>query len=206
MLDLNIIFSIRLIRFDRNLTARLIKKYLNNNQQGFTLVELIVVVVIIGILSSIAVPSFQNASKKARQRGVAAQISTYIKGAQAFYTEYGSPIKNAGNLSQFVDVIECRYHLISRCKGQVNNHRNMGQSFAGATGWNSTSGMYTITMRSSDQNRFRLNAFPQRQDSNSSIRSNEDYGVSGCYNYLSGSTRVVIWDQIGHRAVRDLNC
>lgn len=189
-----------------NLTSRVVRKYLNNNQQGFTLVELIVVVVIIGILSSIAIPSFQNASKKARQRGVAAQISTYIKGAQAFYTEYSSPIRNAGDLSNFVNVIECRYHLINKCKGQVNNHRNMGQSLSGSNQWNSTSGMYTISMRSSDQNRFRLNAFPQRQDSSSSIRSDEDYGVSGCFNYASGATSVVIWDQIGHRAVRDLNC
>ena len=188
------------------MTARIFRKYLNRNQEGFTLVELIVVVVIIGILSSIAVPSFQDATKKARQRGVAAQISTYIKGAQAFYTEYGTPIRNAGNLSEFVDVIECRHHLISICKGQANNHRNMGQSFAGSDQWNSTSGMYTITMRSSDQNRFRLNAFPQRQDSNSSIRSDEDYGVSGCFNYSTGVTGVVIWNQIGHRAVRDLDC
>ena len=54
--------------------------------------------------------------------------------------------------------------------------------------------------------RFRLNAFPQRQDSNSSIRSDEDYGVSGCFNYSTGVTGVVIWNQIGHKAVRDLDC
>ena len=183
------------------MSARLIK-----NEEGFTLVELIVVVVIIGILSSIAVPSFQDATKKARQRGAAAQIGTYLKWAQAFYTEYGTPIRNAGNLGEFVDVIECRYHLIRICKGQANNHRNLGQSFSRSDQWNSTSGMYTITMRSSDQNRFRLNAFPQRQDSNSSIRSDVDYGVSGCFNYASGITKVVIWNQIGHKAVRDLNC
>ena len=199
-------FRIDLDKFDLVLVARIVRKYLSNNQEGFTLVELIVVVVIIGILSSIAVPSFQNASKKARQRGVAAQISTYIKGAQAFYAEYVSTIRNAGDLSQFVDVIECRHHLINLCKGQANNHRNMGQSAAGSNQWNSTSGMYTISMRSSDQNRFRLNAFTQRQDSRSSIRSDEDYGVSGCYNYSTGATSVVIWDQIGHRAVKDLNC
>ena len=32
------------------------------------------------------------------------------------------------------------------------------------------------------------------------------YGVSGCFNYSTGVTGVVIWNQIGHRAVRDLDC
>ena len=161
----------------------------------------------IGILSSIAVPSFQLASKKARQRGVAAQISTYIRAAQTFYGEYSSPIRNAGDLSNYVDVIECRYHLVRRCSESQNSlNRNMGQAFSGSTQWNSTSGMYTITMRSSDNNRFRLNAVPQRQDSLARRLSDEDFGVSGCLNYSTGATQVVVWNQIGHRAVRDLNC
>ena len=188
------------------MTARLIKKYLNNNQQGFTLIELIVVVVIIGILSSIAVPSFQLASKKARQRGVAAQISTYIRAAQAYYGEYSSPIRNAGDLGNYVDVIECRVHLISRCSQEADIHRNLVHSFPGSDQWNSTSGLYTISMRSGDNNRFRLNAYPQRQVTSGSLRSNEDFGVSGCLNYSTGATQVVVWNQIGYRAVRDLNC
>ena len=185
---------------------KFIKKYFDNNQEGFTLIEIIVVVSTISILTAIGAPSFQFVAKKARQRGVAAQISTYIRAAQAFYSEYSSPIRNAGDLSQYVDVIECKHHLLSECSKPKDTHRNMGQSFPGSDQWNSTSGMYTITMRSSDQNRFRLNAFPQRQDSNSSIRSDEDFGVSGCFNYITGTTQVVVWDQIGYRAVKDLNC
>ena len=186
---------------------KLTKKYVNKNQKGFTLVELIVVVVMVGILTSIAVPSFQFVTKKARQRGVAAQISTYIKAAQAFYGEYSSPITNAGDLDNYVDVIECRYHLIRLCRESLRSlHRNMGQTAAFATQWNSTSGMYTITMRSSDNDRFRLNAVPQRQDSWARRLSDEDFGVSGCLNYTTGSTQIVVWDQVGYRAVKDLEC
>ena len=188
------------------MASKVVRKYLNNNQEGFTLVELIVVVVMISILNSIAVPSFQLVSKKVRQRGVAAQISTYIRAAQAFYGEYSSPIRNAGDLSNYVDVIECRYHLIRMCNESQNSlHRNMA-AYGWATRWNSTSGMYTITMRSSDNNRFRLNAVPQRQDSLARRLSDEDFGVSGCLNYSTGATQVVVWNQVGHRAVRDLNC
>ena len=60
-----------------------------NSQSAFTLVELIVVVVIIGILSSIAIPSFQNASDKAKQKEASSMIASYLKAAQAYYTEYG---------------------------------------------------------------------------------------------------------------------
>jgi len=204
-LNLNTIFSIRLDRFDRNLTARLIKKYLNNNHEGFTLVELIVVVVIIGILSAIAIPSFQNASKKARQKGAAAQISTYIKAAQAFYAEFGLSVSKAGDLANYMNVVECRYHMINYCKS-TNNHRDVGVSEPTTKAWNSTSGMYTMTMRSSNSNRFRLNALPQRQDTWKSTYSNEDYGVSGCFNYTTGATKLISWEKLGFREVKDLNC
>ena len=187
------------------MTARLIRKYLNRNQEGFTLVELIVVVVIIGILSAIAIPSFQNASKKARQKGAAAQISTYIKAAQAFYTEFEIPVSKAGDLANYMNVVECRYHMINYCK-RTNNQRDVGVSEPTKKAWNSTSGMYTITMRSSDNNRFRLNALPQRQDTWTSTYSNEEYGVSGCFNYNTGATKVTSWDKLGYREVKDLNC
>ena len=188
------------------MTARLIRKYLNRNQEGFTLVELIVVVVIIGILSAIAIPSFQNASKKAKQSGAAAQIGTYIKAAQAFYSEFGMPVQNAGSLANYMNVVECNYHLVSYCKS-TNNQRDIGVAYPASRAWNSTSGLYTLTMRSSDNNRFRLNALPQRQDIGlRQAYSYVDYGVSGCFNYSTGATKIILWNKLGYREVKDLNC
>ena len=52
--------TIKLDRFVPKLTARIFRKHLNKNQEGFTLVELIVVVVMIDFITQVQSHLFQH--------------------------------------------------------------------------------------------------------------------------------------------------
>lgn len=58
------------------------------NQAGFSLVELMVVVAIIGILASLAIPSIGKYMAKARQSEAKTQLASLYTAEKAFYAEY----------------------------------------------------------------------------------------------------------------------
>ena len=47
-----------------------------NRKSGFTLVEILIVVIILGILAAIVIPQFTNASQDARKSNLASQVQT----------------------------------------------------------------------------------------------------------------------------------
>lgn len=50
---------------------------MKSNQQGFTLIELMIVVAIIGILAAIAIPAYQNYTKKANDSSCLSEMKSY---------------------------------------------------------------------------------------------------------------------------------
>ncbi len=65
------------------------KKGRNLPEKGFTLVELMIVIVIVGVLSAVALPNFLSQTNKAKGTEARSQISAVIKGASASYLENG---------------------------------------------------------------------------------------------------------------------
>ena len=59
--------------------------------EGFTLVEILIVVVIIGILAAVAVPTYLNYVKKSRGGEAELYINTIFKQAAIYYTDHGMP-------------------------------------------------------------------------------------------------------------------
>jgi type IV pilus assembly protein PilA len=65
-------------------------KLLRNNQSGFTLVELMVVVAIIGILATLAIPQYNKFQAKARQSEAKIALSGLSTAEETYRGENGS--------------------------------------------------------------------------------------------------------------------
>lgn len=93
-------------------------KTLKNNK-GFSLVELMVVVAIIGILSSIAIPSINKYIARARQSEAKANLSLIYTSNKAFFAEFNA--------------YDTRFDVIGyRPEGQLRYNMGFGTASAGA--------------------------------------------------------------------------
>lgn len=64
------------------------KRHAKNGRQGFTLVELLVVIVIIGLLAAILVPGLSGAFRAAEKRRAMGQMKDMEGALKAYFTEY----------------------------------------------------------------------------------------------------------------------
>ncbi|WP_419077089.1 prepilin-type N-terminal cleavage/methylation domain-containing protein [Phascolarctobacterium faecium] len=67
------------------------------NQKGFTLVELVVVIAIIGILAGIAVPRFLDATASARGAKIVADMRTIQSAEMIYYAKYAKYPTGSGD-------------------------------------------------------------------------------------------------------------
>ena len=77
----------------------------NNNMHGFTLVEIMIVVAIIGLLASIAVPSFIQARNNARNSACINNLRIIDGSKQQYALEYDAAdtsTPTTGNISGYI--------------------------------------------------------------------------------------------------------
>jgi general secretion pathway protein G len=69
---------------------------------GFTLVELLLVLVILGVLAAIVIPKFSGRTEQAKEQAAVTQISTFRTALDAFEVDNGYYPKGKGGLQDLI--------------------------------------------------------------------------------------------------------
>lgn len=108
-------------------------KRLSLNSKGFSLVELMVVVAIIGILATIGIPQYQKFMAKARQSEAKTNLNAIFQGEASFFTEYNGYSTNLAAIGADASGTNLRYNAgfddttnVGACANPVANSVNGG--------------------------------------------------------------------------------
>jgi type II secretion system protein G len=111
------------------------------NPRGFTLIEMLVIVVIIGILMVIMIPIFQSAIQKTKQKTTMSDMSDLAKAIMSYVTDVGSaPTSPDGVLEPDSQMIR---DLVPLQKINIHTRDNWGNPLRVWTGF-SVAGNFAI--------------------------------------------------------------
>ncbi len=164
-----------------------------DEEEGFTLVELIVVVMMIGILSSIAIPQFMTAADKAKQKEATGIVAALVKAATAYSTEYGSLPPTLAEIEEYAKFQACTHGSAATLGGQVCKGYQPVQVNSG-TNFITSSGNYEVDMLVSeagvDNEGNAVDIFQVRANPNGNAYGPTGSAVMGCFNPVTSTSEV----------------
>ena len=99
-------------------------------EHGFTLVELMIVLVIVGILASISIPNFLNAQRRAKEGSTKANMHTFQLAAEDYN------VQNNGTYSTLADGVATLLDTYgSHFKNPFDNSTGTGNAWADQATW-----------------------------------------------------------------------
>ena len=155
----------------------------STNSSGFSLPELMISTVIIGILSSLAIPGFMNQLRRTRQREAETIVSQVMIQAAAHNNEYGVNAEGWDNLHDIAAVM-------------TDTGTASGGTFSTIT---LPGGNYSLDIKGPSGNDYIVTATPT--DTNSST-----FNVLGCINVSTGASNIQAGDDTTAAVEADLTC
>ena len=73
---------------------------MNSKQSGFTLIEMMIVVIIVGLLAAIAIPSYSEYTTRSKRSEGLALLSEGAARQERFFAQNNSYVTNSANISQ----------------------------------------------------------------------------------------------------------
>ena len=81
----------------------------NKSKKGFTLVEIMIVVVIIGLLAAMAIPAFQKVRATSQDKAITNNLRQYASAAQQYMLQYGATQATYANIvgvGEYISTLE----------------------------------------------------------------------------------------------------
>ena len=94
---------------------------LKKNNKGFTLFELLVVIIIIGVLAAMALPTYLNQAAKARQAEAKQTLGVLVRGQQVYRLENMTFSNRIDNLAVGIQSETQNYKYQSKADGTGNS-------------------------------------------------------------------------------------